>query len=124
MAKMAKENIEIMKKSLLVVFLTISVGLIFLIWNENLSGNNSSNPSTNRKPAVSNQSFSITQTAIAENVAAGTDIPPQEHKNKEALSATATAVSVQTQTATPTRTPAPTRTIDPTQQWEEDQSNS
>jgi len=119
---MAKENLEIVKKSLLVVFLTISVGLIFLIWNENLAGTNSSNPSFYRKSAVSDPSFSITQTAISENIAAGTDVSPAEHKNQK--SQTATVVPGQTLTATPTRTPAPTKTIDPTQQWEEDQSNS
>jgi hypothetical protein len=122
MAKMAKENLEIVKKSLLVVFLTISVGLIFLIWNENLTGTDSSNPSFYRKPAVSDPSFSITQTAVSENIASGTDVTPAEHDRQ--VSPTATAVPIQTRTVTPTQTPAPTKTIDPTQQWEQDQFNS
>ncbi len=73
---------EVIKKYLLITFLSLCVVLIFSFWIDGVLGLESASPGYYRATAAPNQTFYLTRTAEYKNIELGTPAPEHEHEGQ------------------------------------------
>jgi hypothetical protein len=116
---MAKEGFETIKSVLLILFVTVGVGLVLVLWVQGFTDSGSTDAGFISQNNATGGSLGATHTPLTSSPAAKTTVPQatptaQAKTPTRALTATTTVLSTQSK---------PTQTLDATQIWEGEQKD-